>query len=154
MRLASGLVIAGLLFGAQTSGAQDRTPAAVDFASGGELENYLRVLQISGKTAWYPWSLRSFSGRELQKMLPSDTASLPWRLSSAKLTSGLSVGSVDVRTVLNSAFPHGSNDGAVWAGRGLTASASAGVTARVGPVSLTLAPIAFIRNQRGLPPPG
>ncbi|MBA3580339.1 MAG: hypothetical protein H0W42_10185 [Gemmatimonadaceae bacterium] len=133
------------------SGAQDRAPAAVDFASGGELENYLRVLQISGKTAWYPWSLRSFSGRELQKLLPSDTASLPWRLSSAKLTSRVAVGSVDVRTVLNSAFPYGSNDGAVWAGRGLTTSASASVTARVGPVSLTLAPLAFIATNAAFP---
>jgi hypothetical protein len=43
----------------------------------------------------------------------------------------------------NSQFPYGSNDGAIWAGRGATVAAQAGLYARVGPVSLTLLPMVF-----------
>jgi hypothetical protein len=57
---------------------------------------------------------------------------------------------VDVRwvrprlnTSYNSGFPFGGDDGAVWAGRGLTAALQAGFAARAGPLSVTLAPIAF-----------
>jgi hypothetical protein len=47
---------------------------------------------------------------------------------------------------VNSAYPFGSNDGAVWAGKGLTAWAQAGFAVRWGPFSASLAPIAF-RSQ-------
>ncbi|MEO5579899.1 MAG: hypothetical protein ABIR58_04520 [Gemmatimonadaceae bacterium] len=43
----------------------------------------------------------------------------------------------------NTGFAYGSNDGAVWAGRGLTSAVQLGFLARLGPVSLTAAPIAF-----------
>jgi hypothetical protein len=51
----------------------------------------------------------------------------------------------------NSDFPFGDNDGAVWAGRGLTTSLQAGVAARWGPLSLTLAPIAFRAENADFP---
>ena len=45
--------------------------------AGSELENYIRLLQIDGKAALYPWSIRSFSPKEIDRLLaqPSDH---PW----------------------------------------------------------------------------
>jgi hypothetical protein len=43
----------------------------------------------------------------------------------------------------NSAFAYGTNDGPLWAGRGLTSSAQLGFYATYGPASLTVAPMAF-----------
>lgn len=45
--------------------------------------------------------------------------------------------------IANSAFPFGSNDGAVWAGKGLTTVIGAGVTAKWSHFSVTLAPRFF-----------
>ncbi|MEO5588526.1 MAG: hypothetical protein ABIS03_02980, partial [Gemmatimonadaceae bacterium] len=43
----------------------------------------------------------------------------------------------------NSAFAYGSNDGPIWAGRGLTSAIQGGAYAEWGPVTLTIAPMAF-----------
>ncbi len=51
----------------------------------------------------------------------------------------------------NSAFPYGSNDGAVWAGRGLTSALDLGFAFRLGPISATLNPIAFSAQNRTFP---
>jgi hypothetical protein len=136
---------------AQPAVAQSRAPAATDVPAGSELENYLRLLQVAGKAAHYPWSIRGFSGREIERLLPADTVAAPWRLSAERLRSRLTLGSIEVNTVFNSAFPHGSNDGAVWAGRGLTASASVAVRMRAGPLSLTLAPVGFVTTNGEFP---
>jgi hypothetical protein len=45
--------------------------------------------------------------------------------------------------VYNSAFPFGFNDGAVWAGRGLTYVVHGGGALRIGPLSIALDPIYF-----------
>lgn len=51
----------------------------------------------------------------------------------------------------NSSLPYGDNDGAVWAGRGLTVSGSAGVAFLAGPVSIRVAPLAFLSQNAGFP---
>ena len=49
----------------------------------------------------------------------------------------------------NSAFAYGSNDGPVWAGRGVTSALQAGFYAVWGPISLVVAPMAFrAENQQ------
>jgi hypothetical protein len=54
----------------------------------------------------------------------------------------------EAQLVMNSAFPSGSNDGAVWSGRGLTAIASAGFAGTAGPLSIVVQPIAFRAENR------
>jgi hypothetical protein len=49
----------------------------------------------------------------------------------------------------NSAFPYGGDDGAVWAGRGVTAAVRAGFSAELGPVSLVVAPVVFGAGNAG-----
>ena len=45
--------------------------------------------------------------------------------------------------IFNSAYPYGSNDGPIWAGRGLTLAISGGIRGTFGPLSFTLAPMVF-----------
>jgi hypothetical protein len=125
---------------AQTSGRSE-------IFAGSDLEGYIRLLQIDGRAALYPWSIRSFSPKEIDRLLaqPSDH---PWAehydlspSSGVRFTFDLVRPSLT--TTINSAFPWGANDGPVWAGRGVTASVQAGFAARHGPLSLTFAPIAF-----------
>ena len=125
---------------AQTSGRSE-------IFAGSDLEAYIRLLQIDGKAALYPWSVRSFSPKEIDRVLaqPSDH---PWAEHYALgPSSGVRVTFDLVRpslmTSVNSAFPWGASDGPVWAGRGVTASLQAGFAARYGPVSLTVAPMGF-----------
>lgn len=114
---------------------------------GGELEGYLRMLQVAGKSRAYPWSVRGFSPGDVDRLAPRDSLH-PW---AGRYTFGggepgepqLHVHPVRTRAVFNSAFPYGGKDGAVWAGKGLTTAVEAGVTARWRWLSLTLAPVAF-----------
>lgn len=115
--------------------------------AGGELERYLRLLQVDGQIALYPWSIRGFSPAEVDRLLPGDSVH-PWGRRydlEADTGKGGHIAWVRPRTdlIYNSAFAYGSNDGAVWAGRGLTASVQMGISARYGPLSLTIAPVAF-----------
>ena len=138
-----------LLFIAAPAAAQTAGSAETlgEVLPGGELEGYLRVLQVSGKARAYPWSVRGFSPAEVERLAPRDSAH-PWggRYSLVGVEPGepqVHVHPVRTRAVFNSAFPYGGNDGAVWAGKGLTTAVEAGVTARYRWLSLTLAPVAF-----------
>ena len=114
---------------------------------GSQPENYLRYLQTTGRVPLYPWSSRSFSPRELDRLIPQDTAH-PWRHRfNAPVRSIYGIRYDFVRPTAafryNTGFAYGTNDGPVWAGRGLTSSIQLGISARFGPASLTLAPMAF-----------
>lgn len=114
---------------------------------GSEFENYLRYLQTLGKSAPGVWSIRGFSPSQLDLLAPSDTAH-PWarRYNFRRPDrTGLTIGYVrpTVGFVANTAYPFGSNDGPMWAGKGMTAYAQAGFTMRYGPISGTFAPMAF-----------
>jgi hypothetical protein len=122
-------------------------PVGHEVFAGGEIEDYLRLLQATGRVPLRPWSVRGFSTTELATLAPPDTMH-PWAERydlRPDTVAGLRLRWVRPRvvTVLNTAFPHGGNDGPVWAGRGLTSSVQAGFSARYGPVSLTVAPVAF-----------
>lgn len=114
-------------------------------------EDYLRYLQIAGLTALYPWSLREFSQPELAR-LAVVRGSHPWsgKEGYTRPPNRFSLTILPVNVVLryNTAFPYGSNDGAVWAGRGLTSALDLGFTFRVGPLSATFNPIAFSAQNR------
>ncbi|HEX7240396.1 MAG TPA: capsule assembly Wzi family protein [Longimicrobiaceae bacterium] len=122
-------------------------PGKSDLFTASELEEYLRFLQSQGRVPLYPWSVRGFSPQEVDRLAPRGSVH-PWAERyplTPDTSAGLRVGLVRPRVdlVYNSAFPYGTNDGPVWAGRGLTTVVQAGVSARYGPVSLVLAPVAF-----------
>lgn len=113
-----------------------------------EEEIYVRYLQIAGRVRLYPWSSRSFSDGE-RRHLSVRRGSHPWTGAAPFVNQSQRISwlPADVRLRHNLAFPYGSNDAAVWAGRGATGAISAGVTARIGPLSLVLAPAAFIAQN-------
>jgi hypothetical protein len=119
---------------------------------GTDEENYLRYLQAAGKIGRYPWSLRGFSPLEMRRLAtPKDSS--PWAPRLPDAHSGRRFEAhflpVDGSLRFNSAFPYGSNDGAIWAGRGVTFAVSGGFVVLFGPVSAVIAPVAFHAQNSG-----
>lgn len=133
--------------------AAQRADVRAEATAGSEAERYLRVLQVAGQAPLYPWSLRGFSPRE-SGWLGGEGGVHPWspRLA-ADSAPPVSIALLRPRggAGFNSAFAHGGNDGAVWAGRGVTAFASAGATLRAGPLTMRLEPLAFWAENRAFP---
>ncbi len=115
-------------------------------------EDYARTMSLLGKAAPHSWVIRPLS---LEQGLAGlrDSAN-PWREQVPRQGSLLRAGGlrataepVSLRFFDNSAYPSGQNDGAIWEGRGPTAALEAGVTARWGPLTITLRPeLIYIRN--------
>ena len=126
-------------------------PAAFEAFAGGELEGYLRALQNRGRIGPHPWSVRAFSPGEVRTLALADSLH-PWgeRYPLRPPAGRVEAGFLRPRAELlyNSGFPHGGNDGPLWAGRGLTSSVRLGAFARWGPLSLVLAPTAFRAENR------
>lgn len=126
-----------------------RIPVASEVFVGTEVESYLRVLQLRGLVPEQPWSLRPFSPTELARLAPPDSGH-PWvdRYDFRSLgRSRLSPIRPGLNVELNTTFPYGHNDGAIWAGRGLTVAVDGGFSAHYGRVSLTIDPIAFVAQN-------
>lgn len=122
--------------------------------AGSELEEYLRYAQTMGNAPNYPWSLRAFSPRELDSLLNLSGVH-QWQ---DRYAFGPRLGKVWVDYVrpnvsfrYNSAFPYGSNDGPIWAGKGLTTAFQTGIAVRLGPLSITLAPEIFRAENGAFP---
>lgn len=164
MKLRKVWRLSGLLMGSPLCGSPLRsqapapTVAPAFVAVGSDEDSYLRYLQTIGLVAEYPWSIRGFSPHEMERlgvrqaaqprsvgMYPTKTPIFYFRALPAGAT---------VR--FNSTFPYGSNDGAIWAGRGLTTSVEAGFVMKLGPVSAVVNPVAFRAENRpfGLIPNG
>jgi len=121
---------------------------------GTESEVYLRYLDLTDTTSLESWSIRPLSPVQINRMAKS-VGDHPWQRR-LNLTGPISTGefrllSPNASLRLNSGFPYGSNDAAVWAGRGATVSAQAGIFAKIGPVSLTLDPIVFRAQNSSFP---
>ena len=132
--------------------AQDTTSrVAFPVVSVGTVEdNYLRYLQSIGQVSPYPWSIRGFGPHE-SRALAADVRGHPPFPGLRDVKPGLfSVHMLPIEGTarFNSAFPYGSNDGAIWAGRGFTPAIAGGLVVMAGPVSLVLDPVAFVAQNR------
>jgi len=154
--LASAAVVMACAGGTGTPlAAQGTVPdLRTEVTVGSEAERYLRMLQVAGDVPLYPWSVRGFSPAEVDRLVPGDVDH-PWasRLPPAGDSASRLVRLVRPRLELgfNSAFPQGTNDGPVWAGRGLTAVATAGAQLRAGPLSVRLEPLVFWSQNQSFP---
>ena len=115
--------------------------------AGSEFESYLRYLQTLGKSSPTVWGIRPLGPLQIDQIMPGDTVH-PWaRRYNFNQTKPVGAWYEFIRpttgVIGNTSFPFGGNDGAIWAGKGLTAWAQAGFQARWGPISATFAPIAF-----------
>ena len=141
------LLVVPAVFGPGTAFAQvspdSRTAVWGEIFAGGELESYLRLLQVTGDVRPFPWSVRAFGPQEARALAPTG-ADHPWgeRYDLVGDTVGGAVSLVRpaIRGVFNSAFPYGSDDGPLWAGKGMAGSVRAGVAVRYGAFSAVLAP--------------
>lgn len=122
---------------------------------GTESETYLRYLDLTDTASDASWSIRPQSPSQLRELV-QHLGPNPWQARMAGFTDtnspfrvGLLSPSASVR--YNSQFPYGSNDAAIWAGRGLTTSAQAGLYARLGPLSVTLMPTIFRAENAAFP---
>ncbi len=111
-------------------------------------ESYLRYLQTVGQVPLYPWSARAFSQRELDRLVPADTVKHVWRsryVNDSRRSGAFRYGIVDPSSAIryNSTFAYGTNDGPIWAGRGITSAAQMGFFVRWRPIALTVAPMVF-----------
>ena len=102
----------------------------------------MRLLQISGLVPLRPWSIRGFSPVTAASFAIGDSTG-PWALRKNFRNGPIEAGSVGLGATINSAYPYGDNDGPVWAGRGLTLIANAGIAGHLGPLSFRVSPKAF-----------
>lgn len=141
------LSVAAALLAMPAGAQQAPTPVGHEIFVGGEVEEYLRLLQSVGEVPLHPWSVRAFGPVELDRLVP-ERRSHPWgeRYRFGGMEGpGLTVRLVrpELSLVGNSSVPYGYNDGAVWAGRGATVAGRVGVAARFGPISAVVAPEFF-----------
>ena len=111
-------------------------------------ESYLRYLQTTGRVPLYPWSSRTFSPRELNRLVPVDSIDHPWRarfVNDTRTFGDVRYGIIDPSSSIryNTTFAYGSNDGPIWAGRGLTSAVQAGFFVNWKWATLTVAPMSF-----------
>jgi hypothetical protein len=149
-RLLRTLAFAALWLGAAgPAGSQTSAPPRAHVTAGNEAESYLRALQVAGLSPLYPWSIRAFSPREIDSLAPA-RGTHPWGERYAFGDSGrssLRTAPVSVQAIVNTGYAWGMNDGAVWAGRGPTVAASAGIAGRLGAVSFAVNPVAFLATN-------
>src|SRR5690349_3546151 len=99
--------------------AQASRTTTLDFATGSQFEDYLRLLQISGLEPLRPWSIRGFAPRTISEFATADSTG-PWALRKNFRNAPVEAASAGIGATFNSGYPYGANDGPVWAGRGLT----------------------------------
>jgi hypothetical protein len=136
-----------LVFAVGRAAAQTACASAPAIVVGSEWERYLRVAQSVGAVSLEPWTARSFGPRQWAKLQPSDTT-LPWSRGQfaaprAGCRQRFAFVQVPARVQLlyNSGFPLGGNDGAIWAGRGMTTAVEAGGSVTRGALTVMIAPL-------------
>ena len=120
-------------------------------AAGGDVEQYLRALQVAGLAPLQPWSIRPFAPGQLARLISTDSAH-PWSgyLKRPMRSDGeLYLIAPKLQTFYNTSYPYGYNDGPLWVGRGLTTAVDFGFGGRYGPLSFVIAPEAFRAENRG-----
>jgi hypothetical protein len=126
--------------------AQASRTTTLDFATGSEFEDYLRVLQVAGVEDVQPWSIRGLSPSVITRLAIADSAG-PWALRKNFHNEKMVVGRIDLGSAINTSFPYGANDGPVWTGRGITLVGSAGVASHFGPLTVAFSPKAFVTSN-------
>lgn len=116
---------------------------------GTELDDYVRLLEITGRLTGAALVFRPLAARHVGSTLRADSAH-PWdRRASLRPNAapdpGLHLTLLDpsLHAVVQSAYPRGVNDGALWAGKGLSAEISGGAMAALGPLTATFLPTVY-----------
>lgn len=146
MKFRTWWAISLLLASAQGAQAQWR-----ELTVGSEAELYVRAMQLRGVWEGEGTAIRPYGPEVVRRWMRDSVPAHPWRARFVADSDALTVLRPSISLGYNSAFPWGYNDGAVWAGRGLTTSATAGVAASWRWFSVRLEPVAFRAENRGFP---
>jgi hypothetical protein len=115
---------------------------------GGEGERYLRALQLAGGAPLTGWTVRPVHPLAAWA-LRADSAH-PWRGRWGAADSGVAAARLlrpGAKLSWNSSYPSGDGRGPAWTGRGATIELRAGGGARLGPLRVQLAPVAFLAQN-------
>lgn len=130
--------------------------AAQGVRVGDPLEDYLRVLQVSGGAVKGSFTVRPFL--RIEDATALDPSQDPWglgkRLAAPRpLPRAGSLGGVvaEAGVVANSTLPEGQNDGPVWSGKGLTAVLGFGGSFGLGPLEVAVHPVFFVAQNAAFP---
>ena len=118
--------------------------AALGAIVGGDVERYLRAASLAGVIPQVPWAARPYGSRELKQFfLDSTVRAHPWRSELQRsLARRTATGTIGFSSI-NSAFPWGSNDGAIWQGRGINLAIGVAAAFHWGALSVVAAPLAY-----------
>lgn len=126
-----------------------RLDAQQPIFAGSDLDEYVRLLELSGQLRGAPLAFRPLASRHPGVTLRADSAH-PWEAhyrlrQDAALSSRPRVAPLDplAHTIYQSAHPRSLNDGALWAGKGVSAELRAGAVATWGPLTATLYPTVY-----------
>jgi hypothetical protein len=133
---------------ARTAQGQERRFHSASTPAGSEMERYLRAADLIDSSSRKQWTIRPSLVTEPGSF--TFAYGHPWRAQFPDSSPVARIGLTEPSLSLfwNSDFPYGFNDGPVWAGRGLTVAASAGAELIRPHISVTLAPVAFIAQNR------
>lgn len=130
--------------------------AAQALPVGDPLEDYLRVLQVSGGAVKGSFTVRPFV--RVEDATGLDPSRDPWglgkRLATPRALAGggrLGGVSAEAGVVANSTLPEGRNDGPVWSGKGLTAVLGLGGSVGLGPLEVSAHPVFFVAQNAAFP---
>lgn len=112
----------------------------------------IRMRQLQGATPVSSLTIRRPAADRRIAVCAPGTADSPaqprtWRLGSASLQPL----PLRIRSTFNSGYALDSNNGALWAGRGLSTAVSAGFELRAGPLSAALYPVAALHENQHFP---
>jgi len=112
---------------------------------------YLRYLQLTGRAPLEPLMILPLASRAATRVEGRGPWGAFFGTTRGTRTFGpiqIGLTPVRLRAVFNSDFPDAGNDGALWAGRGISSSLEAGLFATLSPVSVQFAPVVHFSQNR------
>lgn len=111
----------------------------------GALQELLRMNEVSTGTPSRPRSMVRPSDGFVRRECGAQFDGGPeWSLGPLRI----GIIAPEISTRLNTGYPDDRNNGAAWAGRGLTSTVEAGVSARIGPLTAAFAPMWSYQQNR------
>ena len=126
--------------------------AALGAVVGGDVERYVRALALAGLVKPVAWGARTLRADDLRELIDHDSAGRhPWRSAMrTALAQRATLGS-QIFAGANSGFAWGSNDGAMWQGRGVNLAFGGAAAFHTSRFSATFAPVAFVAQNASFP---
>lgn len=118
---------------------------------GSETELYVRALQTRGEWSGEPGSIRGYGPRVVDRWIADSVKRHPWASRFRDDSLWIWPLRPSLSASLNSAYPWGYNDGAVWQGKGATLAATAGFGLQWRWISLRVEPVWFQAQNDDFP---